>query len=164
MPVEDVAARVVEVLTRAESLFAIPADAAAAGEAAGRVSDAAAASRAIASRTADLSGAAATAHSAAVGAAAERLEHTASTDSELAERVADTADAHHGGGSHAAELRASAAEIPSALGPAVRNPAGEVAALKALRNRVAGMQRLLAEHSGESARVAGEIRNLGYRP
>ena len=46
MPVEDVVARVVEVLARAESLFALPADAAAAAGAAGQVADATAASRA----------------------------------------------------------------------------------------------------------------------
>lgn len=162
MPVEDVVARVVEVLARAESLFALPADAAAAAGAAGQVADATAASRAIAPRTAELSGAAAAAHGEAVDAAAQRLERTAATDSELARHLADTADSHHGGRSRATELRATAAEIPTALGPAVEIPAGEMAALKALRNRVAGMQQLLAQHSGESAGVAGEIRNLGY--
>jgi hypothetical protein len=60
-------------------------------------------------------------------------------------------------------LRAGAAEIPDQLGPWADLPASELAALKALRNRVAGMQALVAQHSSDATRLAGEIRSLGYQ-
>jgi hypothetical protein len=163
MPVEDVAARVLAALSRAESLFATTAGTEGNAGAATRTSDAAAASRAIAPQIADLSGAAAAAHGETLSAAGERLEHAGATDSELARQLTDAAETHRDGRAHATELRATAAEIPAALGPAVQLPAGEVAALRGLRNRVAGMQALVGRHSAESARLASDIRNLGYQ-
>lgn len=163
MPVEDAAAWVTEVLSRAESLFAGAADTGGSPSAAGLIADAAGANRAVAPRTEDVSGAMATAHGAAVSAAADGLDRAAATETNLARRLSEATDADRGGHSHASSLHASAAEIPAALGLAVQIPAGEVAALKALRNRVARMHDLVNEHSAESARLAEEIRNLGYR-
>jgi hypothetical protein len=162
MTVEHVAARVVAVLTRAESLFATPGDAAAV-EAAGRMGEAAEASRAIVSRTAELSGAVASAHRNVLAVAAQRLEDAAGTDGRLADHVADTSATHGAGRSRATELRAGAAEVSARLGPWAELPASELAALKALRNRLSGMQHLLAQHSAEATRVAAEIRTLGYQ-
>jgi hypothetical protein len=162
MPVEDVAARVLAALSRAESLFARPAGTERSAGAAARISDAAAASRAIAPHSADLSGAAAAAHGEMLSAAGERLAHADATDSELARQLTDAAETHRDGRAHATELRTTAAEIPATLGPAMQLPAGEVAALRGLRNRVAAMQALVARHSAESARLASDLRNLGY--
>jgi hypothetical protein len=41
--------------------------------------------------------------------------------------------------------------------------AGELAALKNLRAHLAGMQRLLAEHAGQGAATAAQIRAVDYR-
>lgn len=161
MPIEDLAVRVTEVLSRAESLFADRADGGAPA-AAGRITDAVAVSRLIAPRTADLSGAAATAHTEAMAAVGKALDQAAAAEADLARHLEQANEAHHGGRSHATELRVTAAEVPAALGPAVHMPAGQVAALKALRNRVSRMRDLLARHSAESTRLAGEIRSLGY--
>jgi hypothetical protein len=60
MMLDGVASRVVEVLTRAESLFAVPADAAAASTAADQLGQAADANRALGNT--ELSGAGATGH------------------------------------------------------------------------------------------------------
>jgi hypothetical protein len=162
MSVQQMAARVVEVLARAESLFSTPGDSAA-PEAAGRTDDAAHASAAISTSTAELSGVLASAHRDLLAETTHRLEDAAATDARLGDSVSDTSTAHSAARSQATDLRAGAAEIPTVLGPWAELPAAELAALKALRNRVAGMQRLLADHSAEAARVGGEIRSLGYR-
>jgi hypothetical protein len=159
--VEHVAAEVVEVLSHAESLFATPGDVAA-GDAAGTTGQAAEASRAIAARTADLSGSVAQAHADVLDSAAARLEAAAAADSRLADHVAAAADTHRAGLAQATDLRAAAAEVPARLAPFADIPASELAALKALRIKLAGMQQLMAHHSGDAARVAAEIRALGY--
>ena len=162
MAVERVAAKVVEVLARAESLFTSPGDPAV-SEAVERIGQAADASGAIVARTAELSGATASAHRELLASAAQRPEYAAGTDAQLADHVAGATETHHGGRSHASALRAGAAEVPARLAPWAELPAGELAALTALRSRVAGMQRLLAHHTGEATRVAAEIRSLGYQ-
>jgi hypothetical protein len=156
--VEQVTIQVVEVLKRAESLFAVPGDAYAT-ETTGRAAEA---SRAIATRTAELSGAAAQAHAGLLDAAAQRLDTAAGADARLAGHLARAAETHASGLSRATDLRAGAAEVPTRLAPWADIPASELAAVKALRNRVAGMQQLLADHTAEAARAAGEIRALGY--
>jgi hypothetical protein len=160
MPIEDLAARVTEALTRAESLFCAPADPD--GSTGGHVNSAAEAHRAIAARTAQLSGAMASAQDEALTAAGDRLDHAATSEADLAERIRQATQAHEAGRSAASGLRASAADLPAALGPTAHVPAGEFVALTVLRNRVGRMQHLLAQHAAESARLAGEIRGLGY--
>jgi hypothetical protein len=162
MPVEDVVARVSEVLSRAESLFAGAARNGGSAALASLIS-AADANRAVAPRTSELSGAMATSHREAVSATADRLEGVADAERDLVHRLNQASDAHGEGRSQASSLRASAAEIPAALGPAAQIPAGQIAALKAVRNRVARMHDLVTRHSAESARLADEIHNLGYR-
>jgi hypothetical protein len=163
MPIDDVAIWVSEVLSRAGSLFAAPADRAGAATGPGPIGDAAQATRAIATRTAGLSGAWATAHGETTAAGADRLEEAAAAETALARHLDHAAITHHSGRSDATRLRVGTTDVPGAFGPAIHIPAGEVAALKALRNRVARMRELLAHHSAESARLAGEIRNLGFR-
>ena len=162
MTVQLVTANVVEVLSRAESLFATPGDAAASGTA-DTMGQAAEASRMIAAHAEELSGSVGTAYSELATSAAQHLEHAAGTDAALADQLARAAATHGGGASLAAALRAGAAEVPARLGPWADLPAGELAGLVALRNKLSGMQRLLAEHSGEAARAAEAIRGLGYR-
>jgi hypothetical protein len=43
-------------------------------------------------------------------------------------------------------------------------PASELVGLLALRNQVADMQRLLAEHTSDAARAVDDILSLGYQP
>ncbi|MBV8930392.1 MAG: hypothetical protein JO152_14825 [Mycobacteriaceae bacterium] len=156
MPVDDLTAQVAEVLARAASLFATPDDAAGANS---RLADAAEAHRAVAVRSAELSGAMAAAQSDAVSATGKRIDLTAAAESRLAAILAEAAQLHLDGRSTAAGLRA--VDVAT-LGPAATAPAGEHVALTMLRNRVTRMQALLAHHSAESARLADEIRGLGY--
>jgi hypothetical protein len=161
MSVQDVADRVVEVLSRAESLFATPADTATSHMAAA-VNDASEASRAIGARTGELGGALASAHHDVLDTIARRLDDVGDTDSQLAEHLTRAGEAHASGGSQATNLRAGAEKIPSRLGPTGELPASELAGLLALRNHVAGMQRLLAEHTSGAARAADDIHGLTY--
>jgi hypothetical protein len=163
MPVEDVAARVTEVLSRAESLFVAAPENGGSAAATGPIGAAAAATRAVAPRTSELSGAMATTHGEAVSATADRLERVADAERDLAHHLSQATDTHRQGQSQASSLRAGVAEIPAALGPAAQIPAGQIAALKALRNRVARMNDLVTQHSAGSAQLAEEIRNLKYR-
>jgi hypothetical protein len=163
MSVQDVADSVVEVLSRAESLFATPSDAATSHMTAA-VDDASDASRAIGARTDELGGALASAHHDVLDTIARRFDDIGDTDSQLAEHLTRASHAHVSGGTQATDLRAGAEEIPSRLGPTGELPASELAALLALRNQVAGMQRLIAEHTGHAAHAADDIHGLTYQP
>jgi hypothetical protein len=162
MSVQDVVNRVVEVLSRAESLFTPAASAPSRITAA--IDDAAEASRAIGAHTDELGGALASAHHEMLDNVAGRLETIGDTDSRLIEHLAHSAESHASGGSHAADLRQGAEELPSRLGSTAGLPASELAGLLALRNQVADMQRLLAEHTSQSARDADVIRGWWYQP
>jgi hypothetical protein len=161
MSVQDVVDRVVEVLSRAESLFAMPADAATSHMTAA-VDDASEACRAIGARTDELGGALASAHHNVLDTIARRLDDVGDTDSQLIEHLTRAGQAHASGGSQATDMRLGAEEIPSRLGPSSELPASELAGLLALRNQVAGMQRLIAEHASQAARAADDIRGLTY--
>jgi len=160
--VKEAAAQVLAILTRAESLFA--ADAAGAEAPPSRVGAAAETARAIATRTAELAGAAVREHGEMITASADRLERASDADDRLAENLRGSAQFHHAGRSQASVLRAAAADVPGQLGPWSELPAAEAAGLKALRSQLAGMQHLLARHSAAGARVAAEISTLRYRP
>jgi hypothetical protein len=160
--VEGVVTQVVEVLRRAESLFASPADTAISG-AVDAVTGAAEASRAIGARTDELGGALVSAHHDLLGAAASHLEQSAATDARLADLIASASHTHADGGSAATDVRLSAEDVASRLGPWSDIPAGELAGLLALRNRVADMHRLLADHTSEARRAAEAIVSLGYQ-
>ena len=162
MSVKDVADCVVEVLSRAESLFAAPAEAATAHMTA--VDDASDASRAIGARTDELGGALASAHHDALDTIARRLDDVGDTDSHLADHLTRSGQLHADGGSRATDLRAGAEEIPSRLGATSELPVSELAGLLALRNQIAGMQRLLAEHTSAAAHAADDIHGLTYGP
>ena len=163
MSVQDVADRVVEVLSRAESLFATPADAATAHMTTA-FNEASGASRAIGARTDELGGALASAHHDALDTIARRLDAVGDADSQLIEHLTRSGHAHASGGSQATDLRLRAEETPSRLGPTSELPTSELAALLALRNQIAGMQRLLGEHISAAARAADDIRGLTYQP
>jgi hypothetical protein len=161
MSVQDVVDRAVDVLSRAESLFTAPAETVTSRMTAA-VNDASEASRAIGARTDELGGALASAHHDVLDNIARRLDDVGDTDSQLIDHLTRSGQAHASGGSRATDLRLGAAEIPSRLGPSSALPASELAALLALRNQVADMQGLLAEHTGEAARAADVIVGLGY--
>lgn len=159
--IEGVVASTVAVLRRAESLFSATADSTVGG-AADAVTEAAAASHAIAARTEDLGGALASAHRDVLAEAADRLDRVSDTDTALAEQIGRAGDAHADGAAAATDLRVGAQDIPARLGPWADLPAGELAGLVALRNRVVDMQRLLASHGNEASRIADTIAGLGY--
>jgi hypothetical protein len=163
MSVQDVADHVVEVLRRAESLFSPPSDTRTT-QLTAAVADASDASRAIGARTAELGGAVADAHGDMMAAVGRRLDDVGVADAQLTEHLARTAELHMRGASYATDVRRGAEELPSRLGPTTELPASELAALLALRNHVADMQRLLAEHTGQAARDADVILDLGYQP
>jgi hypothetical protein len=161
MSLQDVVDGVVEVLGRAESLFTAPADPAA-SQITAAIDDASAASGAIGAHTDELGGALASAHHEMLDNVAQRLEALGDTDSQLVEHLTQAAESHASGASQATDLRLGAEELPSRLGPTTGLPASEQAALLALRNQVADMQRLLAEHTSQAARDAEVILGLGY--
>jgi hypothetical protein len=161
--VDDVAARVVAVLARAESLFAAPSDYQGAAADAS-VGAAAQTARAIAARTAELSGATARGHGDLVAVSAERLDRVSDSDLRLAENLRRSVQFHDAGRSRAAALRATATDVPAQLQPWAGLPAAEVAGLKVLRTQLAGMQNLLARHRAAAARTAADISTLRYRP
>jgi len=159
MMLGDIAARVSEVLVRAESLFAVPEDAAAADQL-GRAADA---NRALGGRTSELSGAAATAHRQLVDQSAADLSAAADADDQLAAQLTAAAARHHRGHARARDLRADAAAVVDRFAVLSGTGTGELAVLKALRAGVSGMQQLLAEHAGQSSAAAAQIRAVDYR-
>jgi hypothetical protein len=161
--VEDMAAHVVAVLTRAESLFA---DAAGAESVttADQVSEAAGTARRLTAGTADMSGAIVATHRDLAAASAEQLDQASGVDARLADHLGRTAALHGAGLSQAGGLRAGAAEVRSQLAPWAEVPASELAGLKMLRNHLAAMQRLLAQHNAVAARTAADISTLSYLP
>jgi hypothetical protein len=160
--VQEVAAQVLAILTRAESLFA--ADAARVDAPPGLVGAAAETARAIATRTAEMAGAAVRGHGEMITTSADRLDRASDADDRLVENLRGSAQFHDAGRSQAAALRAAAADVPGQLGRCSELPAAEVVGLKALRSQLVGMQHLLARHSAAGARVAAEISTLRYRP
>lgn len=161
MSVRELVERVVAVLARAESLFSSPSEGAQ-PRAARTLTDAADASAAIAARTDELSGAGAAAHRDALSAAAEKLEHAAETDTRLAEQLARAGQAHAAGASESTQLREGAQDVPDQLDDWTGLPAGELATLLAIRNRVADMQRLVADHTSQAAQATDDIVRLHY--
>ena len=162
--VEDVAAHVVDVLTRAESLFADAAGAELVTTAADQVTEAAGTARGLSARTADMSGAIVATHRELAAASAEHLDQASGVDARLADHLGRTTALHGAGLSQASGLRAGAGGVPSQLAPWEETPASELAGLKMLRNHLAAMQRLLAQHNAVAARTAADISTLSYRP
>ncbi|MDT5370305.1 MAG: hypothetical protein QOC62_4736, partial [Mycobacterium sp.] len=147
----------------AESLFTTPADTATSHTTAA-IDDASEASRAIGAHTDELGGALASAHHDVLENVARGLEAIGDTDSQLVEHLTRSAESHASGASLATDLRLGAQELPSRLGPTTGLPASELVALLTLRDQVADMQHLLAEHSSQAARDADVILGLGYQP
>jgi hypothetical protein len=164
MAIEHVAAQVVEVLTRAESLFAAAPDSDAAAAGMHSTGDAAETARVLAARTDDMSGALASGHRDVAAASAGRLEHSSGIDQRLVDHVTRSSQLHSVGLTQASGVRAGAAEVPAQLQPWSDLPASDLAGLKMLRNHLAAMQRLMAHHSAVSARTAGDIAAMSYRP
>lgn len=164
MMLDDVAARVVAVLTRAESLFAVPEDAAAASTAADQLGRAADANRALGGLSSELSGAGATAHRQLVDESAAGVAASARADGQLATHLTAAAARHHRGRVRAQDLCADAAAVPERLAALSGTATGELAALKTLRTHVARMGQLLAEHAGQDTAAAAQIRAVEYRP
>lgn len=163
MMLDDVAARVVQVLIRAESLFAVPEDAAAAA-AADQLGRAADAHRALGRRNAELSGAGATGHRQLVDESVAGVAAAARAEEQLAAHLTAAAARHHHGLARARDVRADAAAVPERLAALSGTATGELAALKTLRTHVARMGQLLAEHAGQDTAAAAQIRAVEYRP
>jgi len=163
MMLGDVAARVVAVLTRAESLFAVPEDAAAASAAAAQLGQAVEANHALGGRSAELTGAGVTAHRQLVDESAAGVAASARADEQLAAHLTAAAARHQRGYTRARNLRADATAVPDQFAALSGTGAGELAALKNLRAHLAGMQQLLAEHAGQDAAAAAQIRAVDYR-
>jgi hypothetical protein len=161
MSVQDLVDRVVAVLSRAESLFTPPGQAATA-RAAQTLTAAAESSRTIVARTDKLSGATASAHGDVFAAAAEKLEHAAETDTRLTEQLGRAGQSHAAGASESTQLREGAQDVPTQLDTWKELPVGELATLMALRNRVADMQRLVADHTSQAAQATDYIVRLHY--
>lgn len=159
MAVPDVAAEVVAVLARARTLFLHP-DAVDVGAA--HVGAAAEASAAIAGRTAELSGTFAVAHRAALEAASTALEHASGADAQLADHLGAAADIAHVGATSAEDLHGGADGVMDALDPWSDLPVAELGALRALRQHVAGMQQLMAEHADAAQQSADAMAALLY--
>jgi hypothetical protein len=161
MSVQDLVDRVVAVLARAESLFSAPGQAATA-RAAQTLTDTADASATIAARTDELSGAIASAHRDVLAAAAQRLEHAAETDTLLTEQLGRAGQAHAAGASESTQLREGAQDVPNQLDACTELPAGELATVMVLRNRVANMGQLLTDHTSQAAQATDDIVRLHY--
>jgi hypothetical protein len=158
--VEEVAARVVAVLARAEALFAAPGDHGAA--LAGLRHLGAAADTDLAARSAELSGAAIAAHRDQLDPLGAGLRAVADADAGWA-RLLGAGDATQAAaGARAAALRATAEEVPARFAASAHLPGAEMAALRVLRSCLAGMQQLIATQSAAAARAAAEVRGLGY--
>jgi hypothetical protein len=164
MTVDGVAARVVAVLTRAESLFAVSGDAAPTSVAADQLRDAADASRALGGDDADLGGAGIAGHRQLVDESAANVAAAAHADEQLAAHLTAAAARHHHGRTRAQDLRADAAAVPECFAALSGSATSELAALMTLRAHLAGMQRLLAEYAGQDAAAADQIRAVDYRP
>jgi hypothetical protein len=161
MSVQDLVDRVVAVLARAESLFTPPGQAPTA-RAAQTLTDAAETSATIAARTDELSGSIASAHRDVLASAAKKLEDAAETDTRLTEQLARAGQAHAAGASESTQLRKDAQDVPTQLDRWTELPVGELATLMALRNRVADMGRLLADHTSHAAQATDDIVRLHY--
>jgi hypothetical protein len=159
MSVDAVAAEVVAVLARARSLFAGPDSGEAVETNAAAAADAGAA---IAGQVGDMSGSFATAHRSMLDATATELHDANRLDGRLAEHLGDAADTARAGADAAGHLHAAADGVSDTLAPWADLPAGELAALKALRAHVAGMQQLTADHGAEAQRLADAIAALEY--
>jgi hypothetical protein len=161
MSVDAVATEVAEVLARARSLFAGPD----VGEAIETNAAAAAeASATIAGHVADMSGSFATAHQSMLDATATDLHDATGLDARLADHVCQAADTARAGAEDAGHLYAAADGVSDTLDPWADLPVAELAALKALRQHVAAMQQLTADHGAEAQRLADEIAALEYGP
>jgi hypothetical protein len=159
MSVDPVAAEVVAVMARARSLFAHQ-DAAETVDV--DLASAAESSAAIAGRTDELSGSFAAAHRDALEAVSTELQHASGADARLAEHVCDAADTAAAGASDAGALHGTVGSVVDSLHPWSELPAAELAALKALRHHVSGMQQLISDHTAEAQRLADAIGALEY--
>jgi hypothetical protein len=159
MSVDGVAAEVVAVMGRARSLFA---QVDAADTVGADTSSAAEASAAIAGRTGELSGSFTDAHRDALDKVSTDLQHASGADARLADHVSDAADTAHAGAAGAQDLHDAAGGVMDSLEPWADLPVTELAALKALRQHVSGMQQLMAGQTGEAQRLADVISALEY--
>jgi len=163
MMLGDVAVLVVAVLTRAESLFAVPDDAVAASAAADQLGQAADGNGALGGRSSELTGAGATAHRQLVDESAAGVRAAARADEQLGAHLTAAAARHHRGRTRAQNLRIDAAAVPDQFAALSGTGAGDLAALKNLRAHLARMQQLLAEHAGQGVAAAAQIRAVDYR-
>jgi hypothetical protein len=161
MMMGDVAARVQAVLRRAESLFAAPQDASAAAAAADQLRGALDAHRVLGGS--ELSGAGVTGHRELVEKSAAEVTASAAADEQLVAQLTAAAARHQHGRARAQSLSAEAAAVPERFAAVSGTAAGDLAALKALRAQLAGMRQLLAEHAGQDAATAAQIRAVTYR-
>jgi hypothetical protein len=158
--VDELIARVVGVLTRAESLFTAvdgPAE-----EAAGALDSATEVNQTLNRRTAGMSGAGVSGHRQVVAQSAAALGQAADADTALTQHLRGAAGTHSVGAGRAGHLRAGAAEIADIVGPLRGTAPGDMVVLKTLHAHLARMQQLVAEHVEHGSATAEQIRALGY--
>ncbi|MDG4667983.1 hypothetical protein [Mycobacterium sp. 236(2023)] len=160
MSPRDTIERVVDVLQRADSLFA-SAEAPAAATL-DKVQRAAEASHAAVGPTGEMAGSLADAHHETLASVARRLDECAASDAHLVEQLARAADSHAHSAAQAGEVASRAAESCETLGEWSEIPAAEIAALMALRRAMTEMQALMTQQAGESMRTAENLTNLSY--
>jgi hypothetical protein len=159
MAIDDVVTHVQAILRRAESLFTAPQDtSSAAASQLRRVADI---NRRLGSH--ELTGAGVSGHRELVETSAAAVTAAADAEERLAALLTAAAARHQHGRSRAQNLRADAAAMTERFAALSGSAAADLAALKALRAQLAGMQQLLAEHAGQDAAAAAQIRAVDYR-
>lgn len=161
MTINDVTTHVQAVLRRAESLFSAPHDASAAVSAADQLRRAAESNRMLGGH--ELLGAGVSGHRHLVDTATASVTASAAADEQLAAQLTAAAARHQHGRSQAQLLRAEAAAVSERFAALTGTPAGDLAVLMTLRDQVAGMQQLLATHTGQDAAAAAQIRAVDHR-
>lgn len=160
MSPRDTIERVVDVLHRADALFAsAEAPAAATVE---KIQQAADVSANLAGPTSDMAGAVAEAHVEMLASVAQRLSQHAATDTRLLEQLTRAADSHAQSAARSGAVAGDAEDTCEQLDEWSEIPAAEIAQLVILRRAVAEMQVLITQQANESTRVTEDLINLSY--
>jgi hypothetical protein len=154
--------QVVDALGRAESLFATADDAEVDLQPLHHLGPATDQLTALDTRGGDWSGAAADQHRDSLASSVEQLGQAAATDSQLAAILREAVQAHDNGHRAAGELLSAAHDLPDQLQQWAELPATDLAALRALRAQLAGMQQLMARQQAASSDAATRLGGLDY--
>jgi peptidoglycan DL-endopeptidase CwlO len=160
----SVIAQVGEVLGRAHALFGDPpaSGAAPAGGAGARLAAAGDLIRTGQQKMSALTGAAPASYTTLAGGTAIKLDALAAADDRLAGALEGAAGADRAGRSASGAVVNNAAATTAGMAPLTATPAGQQALLKALRDRVAQQQQIMAAYKARDARMAAILRSLSY--